>query len=288
MLDEMVGMAGVKSEIEQLAAHAFVTKKKVEAGLIAEPETLSFLFLGNPGTGKTTVACILAQTLRELRVLKKGHLVTAHRGTLIAPYVGQTAPLVADAFMSALDGVLFIDEAYSLYTADLSLDSYGKEAINTLTLLMSEYAGRIAVIFAGYPKEMDYMLSSVNPGLRDRFVYKFTFEDYTEEELWAIFSNKLRTMRLVMEDGGGETIRKKIANMYRDRDERFANARIIDNMLQVLVNIQETRIASHIWRGGETDPSKLAFLTVEDCEKLLESKVCQYAANHQRPVGFAR
>ena len=285
-LDGMVGLSNVKLELEQLIAHVLLTKKKVNAGLPVESNNLSFLFLGNPGTGKTTVAKILAQTLRELGVLKKGHLVPAHRGTLIASYIGQTAPLVTETFMSALDGVLFVDEAYALYTADLSLDSYGKEAINTLTLLMSEYAGRISVIFAGYPEEMDYMLNSVNPGLRDRFACKILFEDYTENELWDIFSNKLSAAKLVLEQGGADLIKKRISQACRNKDKQFSNGRMIDNLFQAIVNLQEIRLASAIYKGLQISHSELALLTLDDCAKLLDSKDYMHGRNERQAIGF--
>jgi AAA+ superfamily predicted ATPase len=284
-LDNLAGMDKIKAAIERLTAHAFVSKKKAAAGLAVKPHNFSFLFLGNPGTGKTTVARILAETLRELGVLKKGHLVAAHRGNLIAPYLGQTAMLVTETFISALDGVLFVDEAYSL-CAESSQDEYGKEAVNTLNLLMSEYAGRIAVIFAGYPKEMEAFLAASNPGLRERFAYKFIFEDYTEEELVEIFSNKLRAAKLALADGGEELVRRKIAKVYKDKDEQFANARVVDNLFQELLQAQEERLASRFYRGLKTGARALTRLTVEDCQKLLESEVGQRFKKERRAVGF--
>jgi adenylate kinase family enzyme len=285
-LDGMVGLENVKIEAEKLVSHALVSKIKAEAGLSVDPLNLSFLFWGNPGTGKTTVAKILAEALRELGVLKKGHLVMASRGTLIGAYIGQTAPLVTEVFMNALGGVLFVDEAYALYTADLSLDSYGKEAVNTLTLLMSEYAGRLAVILAGYPKEMNYMLKSVNPGFRDRFVYKFSFEDYTEDELTEIFVRKVDTAGMRLDYGGEDTVRRKIELVCENRDESFANGRVVDNMFQSLLNIQESRLASIIYRGVKPTPLELTCFTVEDCERLLESKINCYETENRKPIGF--
>jgi Holliday junction resolvasome RuvABC ATP-dependent DNA helicase subunit len=283
----LTGMESVKTEIARFAAHAAVSSAKAAAGMTVDPINLSFLFLGNPGTGKTTVARILARLLKDLGLLKRGHLVTANRGTLIGEYIGQTAPLVTETFMSAIDGVLFVDEAYALHDSDKSMDSYGREAINTLTLLMSEFAGRIAVIFAGYEDEMNDMFETVNPGLRDRFTCKVKFADYNEDELWQIFLGRTNAAGLALEDGADEILKGEIARLYANRDRRFSNARAMNNLFQSLVNIQEARLAEMVYSNAGTPKDALALLSADDCAKLAESMAKQSSAPQTRLIGFA-
>ncbi|MDR0653637.1 MAG: AAA family ATPase [Synergistaceae bacterium] len=285
-LDGLVGMESVKANVKSFATHAVVLKAKTAAGMSADIMNLSFLFLGNPGTGKTTVARVLARVLRELGLLKQGQLVTASRNTLIAEYIGQTAPKVTEVFMSALGGVLFVDEAYSLHDSNRMMDSYGREAVNTLTLLMSEFAGRIAVIFAGYEEEMDNMFSEVNPGLRDRFAYRFIFDDYGEYDLWRIFRNNVSTAGLALEEGADAIIKAEIARQSMNRDRHFGNARTMGNLFQALVNIQEDRLAPRIYAGEKIPETELAALTVGDCKKLAESNVSRYPVLAGRAIGF--
>jgi Cdc6-like AAA superfamily ATPase len=284
-LEKLVGMASVKTEIKGFATHALVSHAKAAAGMAVESMNMSFLFLGNPGTGKTTVARILARELKELGLLKKGHLVTASRGTLIGQYLGQTAPTVIDTFMSAIDGVLFVDEAYALHNSDKSMDSYGREAINTLTLLMSEFDGRIAVIFAGYEEEMDSMFESINPGLRDRFAHRIKFGDYAEYELWEIFKGRLKAASLALECGADEILKGEIARIYARRDKRFGNARTVNNLFQSLVRIQERRLADMFGHDG-INPAELATVRTEDCENLLMANAHRYS-KEERLIGFA-
>jgi Holliday junction resolvasome RuvABC ATP-dependent DNA helicase subunit len=285
-LEELVGMESVKANVKSFAAHAVVMKAKAATGMNADMMNLSFLFLGNPGTGKTTVARIFAQMLKELGLLKRGHLVTASRRTLIGEYTGQTAPIVTETFMSALGGVLFVDEAYSLHNSDKMMDSYGREALDTLTLLMSEFAGRIAVIFAGYEEEMNNMFEEINPGLKDRFVYRFIFEDYGKDDLWRIFEDKVRTAGLALESGTDATVKSEIARVSANKDRQFANARTINNLFQSLVNIQETRLASRIYAAEEVTKAELATFTTEDCERWVESNAIRYPTLSGRSIGF--
>jgi Cdc6-like AAA superfamily ATPase len=168
------------------------------------------------------------------------------------------------------------------------MDSYGREAINTFTLLMSEFAGRIAVIFAGYEDEMNEMLESINPGLRGRFAYKFKFEDYGEEDLWDIFEGRLDTAGLSLERGAEGIVRGEITRMLAHKDKRFSNARAVNNFFQSLVNIQETRLASRIYENDGMADEELALLSVGDCEKLARSNTRQYSSSGVRSIGFAR
>jgi SpoVK/Ycf46/Vps4 family AAA+-type ATPase len=251
-----------------------------------EPVNLSFVFTGNPGTGKTTTARLLASTLKEFNVLKKGHLVEARRNTLIARYHGQTPGQVTRVFLEALDGVLFIDEAYALCGREDGLDDYGREVIDTLTHLMSDFAGRICVILAGYGRDMEEMMERVNPGFRDRFVYHVRFEDYAEEELWRIFRQKTENRGLVLAPGAEDLLREKISRICKARDERFANGRAMANLFQKMTDVQATRLMRRVNGSEEILPDDLRLVTEDDCEALL-SVDCMEISRAGRRIGFA-
>ena len=180
-LDKIIGLDQVKEFMREMELQLVAQKKRKTAGLHSTMnQSLNMIFTGNPGTGKTTVARLLGTMMKEMGILKSGHFVEVDRGGLVGRYVGETAPKTTDKFMSALGGILFIDEAYALAT-----DSYGKEAIDTIVKLMEDHRENIIVILAGYEKEMKEFLKT-NSGLKSRFPLNVDFKDYSLQELVAI------------------------------------------------------------------------------------------------------
>src|SRR6266513_1292895 len=204
-LGSLVGLETVKEQVRALLAFLQVQGRRLEHGLPEVATSQHLVFLGNPGTGKTTVARLLAQMYRSLGLLEKGHLVEVDRAGLVGEYVGQTAVKTDRAIRRALDGVLFIDEAYALAPSEPRLD-FGPEAVETLLKRMEDYRHRLVVIVAGYPRLMDRFLSS-NPGLRSRFSREIVFPDYSTDELIAIAERFARESEYRFGDGVAEALR---------------------------------------------------------------------------------
>ena len=239
-LDELVGLTSVKEQINSLANFIKVQQMRKEKGLRVTPVSYHCVFTGNPGTGKTTVARIVSQIYRELGILEKGHLVETDRSGLVAEYVGQTAVKTNKIIDSALDGVLFIDEAYSL--VDGGSSDYGKEAISILLKRMEDDRNRLVVILAGYTEDMKRFIDS-NPGLQSRFNRYIEFPDYTDEELYQIFSSMAEKNDYNLTEGAKALVKSYFQKVLEKRDKNYGNGRFVRNFFEKVLENQANRLS---------------------------------------------
>ena len=237
-LDALVGLEPVKAEVRKLAAYVKLAKEREAQGLGAAPVSYHFVFTGNPGTGKTTVARIVAKILHALGVLQTGRLVETDRSGLVADYAGQTATKTNRKIDEALGGVLFVDEAYALAS-----DDYGREALATLLKRMEDERGRLVVIVAGYSKEMkDFM--AANSGLESRFGRKIEFPDYTADELAEMFRRTAAKNKYALSADVERWLDPAIALWTRERDRSFGNGRYVRNLFEKAVERQALRLSA--------------------------------------------
>lgn len=241
-LDQLCGLDQVKKDVRSLINLVKVRKLRQENGLSVPPMSLHLVFLGNPGTGKTTVARLLARLYHAIGVLSKGQLIETDRSGLVAGYVGQTAIKTQEVIAKAMGGVLFIDEAYSL-TSQEGANDFGKEAIEILLKNMEDHRDDLIVIVAGYTNLMEQFIHS-NPGLESRFNKYFYFEDYTAEQLFEILESQCQRNSYVLSEETREKAKQLLAEAYEARDENFGNAREVRNLFEELIARQSDRVAA--------------------------------------------
>lgn len=256
-LEGLIGLNNVKQEIKTLANLVKVQQARKEEGLKNSTLSYHLVFTGNPGTGKTTIARIIASIYKDLKILKKGHLVETDRSGLVAEYLGQTAVKTNAVIDTALDGVLFIDEAYSLTDEN---DSYGKEAVATLLKRMEDDRDRLVVILAGYTENMTHFIMT-NPGLESRFNKYIEFTDYNAEELFQIFMRLAHKYDYLVDEEAQQIIKDLINIEIESKDKQFGNARFVRNLFENILANQANRLANSNTLSSES----LRTIVKEDC-----------------------
>ncbi len=264
-LDVLIGMQPVKNEVHKLADFCKINQEREAAGLPTTELSYHCIFIGNPGTGKTTVARIIGKIYHALGILKKGHLIETDRAGLVAEYVGQTAIKTNKLIDSALDGVLFIDEAYTLAGSE---NDYGHEAIATLLKRMEDDRARLVVILAGYPGDMKRFLDS-NPGLTSRFSRQIQFPDYSAKELAELYRFYAKRAKYQLSPELDKYLDSAIANAdsVKNRDKNFGNARWARNLFERSLERQAIRLAE----TTEHTPEQLRTLELSDAGITLHS-----------------
>lgn len=256
-LESLIGLESVKEEVTSLANFVKVQQKRKAQGLKTSPISYHCVFTGNPGTGKTTVARLLARIYKDLGVLKSGHLVETDRSGLIAEYVGQTAVKTNALVDSALNGVLFIDEAYALL--DKQGGGYGDEAIATLLKRMEDDRDRLVVIVAGYTDEMKDFIDA-NPGLQSRFTRYIHFPDYSAEDLVKIYQVRVDKYGYTLDAKAEEYLKASLTETVANKSKNFGNARYARNLFEKTITNQANRVA----KISSPTKDELSLITVED------------------------
>lgn len=266
-LDELIGLQDIKRQVRDHANYLKFLQLRREKGFEENDEvSIHSVFIGNPGTGKTTVAKMMGRLYKSMGLLSKGHVHEVDRVDLVGEYIGQTAPKVKEAIEKARGGVLFIDEAYALARANDDSKDFGREVIEILVKEMSNGQGDMAVIVAGYPKEMKHFLES-NPGLKSRFKLYFEFADYLPEELMSIAQFACEKKALQLDAEAQHRLDEIVIDAYRNRDRTFGNARFVFDL------VEQAKVHLGLRIMQEENPRKfgrneLALVTAGDIEKI--------------------
>jgi len=257
-LESLIGLQGVKQEVRNGVNLARYLLNRRNNGLPVAATSLHMVFTGNPGTGKTTVARLIADIYRDIGILRKGHLVETDRSKLVGKFLGQTPSQVAEIVDSALGGVLFIDEAYSL-VVNRDSEDYGFEAVDTLLKLMEDHRDDLVVIVAGYTAEMEQFIQA-NPGLKSRFTRYIHFDDYNAGDLQQIFQRLCDKNELRLKPDAKAASRRAIDQIWQQRGENFGNAREVRTFFESVMQ----RHANRLSLVESPDKAALSTLTVED------------------------
>ncbi|PJA98176.1 MAG: hypothetical protein CO128_08610, partial [Ignavibacteriales bacterium CG_4_9_14_3_um_filter_30_11] len=225
-LDNYVGLESVKQSMKDFVSYLEFIRDREKSGLRTDEDiSVNSIFLGNPGTGKTTIARLMGKIFKAMGLLKNGHVIEVDRTSLVGQYIGATAQMTEKVINEAIGGLLFIDEAYTLIKPDNPQD-FGQEAIDILLKRMEDKKGEFVVIAAGYPDKMNSFINS-NPGLKSRFTHVFNFEDYTPDELQTMFKQIAEKEDYKIEKTAESILKKELTKLYRNRDESFGNARLV-------------------------------------------------------------
>jgi AAA+ superfamily predicted ATPase len=259
-LNQLIGLTTVKQQLGEIINSIRANKRRAEITSVGGNDFLTFVFRGNPTTGKTTVARMMGEILCEYGILKSPEVVECSRFEIVGPYIGQTAPRVRELFERAKGKTLFIDEIHSLATSEH--DDFGKEAINEIVALMTspEFQGQMAFVITGYPDETNNFLAQ-NPGIKRRFNYYIDFEDYTNEELWEIFLSVAKSAGFTVEDNCRETAIKCFKSIPRGKN--FGNAGCAHELFQITKLNLDNRIAA-TFDLDNVDASVLNTITLQD------------------------
>ncbi|WP_422660998.1 AAA family ATPase [Paenibacillus sp. EC2-1] len=255
-LDQLVGLEQIKDLVYEIYALLQVAQMRSVAGLLSGGHVFHMIFKGNPGTGKTTVARIVAKLFQKMGVLSKGHLVEVERADLVGEYIGHTAQKTRDLVKKAIGGILFIDEAYSL--ARGGEKDFGKEAIDTLVKAMEDHKNQFVLILAGYSDEIDFFMCS-NPGLHSRFPIQMDFPDYNMDQLIQISELMAKERDYILMPQSMIKLKEHLQAEKDSHIHAFSNARYVRNVIEKSIRNQAVRLLNHYVAGN---PSKLELMTL--------------------------